>query len=72
MDSHTFTYMKTGDCWRMDESEVFVHLPFLKNSSEKYLKRVFRTDFNLNLDEKNLQNLRNPKSSPITIYKFEN
>ncbi len=70
MNSETFVFHQTGNCWQIENSDIFVHLPFVKNSSDKYLKRVFRTDFSLNLTEKNIQQLKNPKNSPVTIEKF--
>jgi hypothetical protein len=63
--------MKTGNCWRLEETEVFVHVPFLKNSSDKYLKRVFKTDFGLNLSDNNINSLRNPKSDTVKISSLE-
>ena len=71
MSEVTFSYIKTGNCWRMEETEVFFHLPFLKNSSEKYLKRVFKTDFGLNLSDNDVNALRNPRNSPIKIPYFD-
>jgi hypothetical protein len=70
MNSETFVFHQVGNCWKMENSDIFIHLPFLKNSSNGYLKRVFKTDFSLNLTDENIQKLKNPEDSPITIEKF--
>ena len=67
MSEKTFTFMETGNCWRLEETEIFLHMPFLKNSSDKYLKRIFKSDLGLNLSDHNIGAFRNPKNKIVKV-----
>jgi len=67
MSSKTFNFLETGNCWRLEDTEIFLHVPFLKNSSDKYLKRIFKSDFGLNLSDHNIGSLRNTKNKTVTV-----
>jgi len=67
MSEKTFTFMETGNCWRLEETEIFLHIPFLKNSSDKYLKRIFKTDFGLKLSDEKIGALRNHKNKVVKV-----
>ncbi len=70
MSEKTFTFMNTGNCWRLGDSEVFLHMPFLKNCSDNYLKRIFKTDFGLKLTDQNIGALRNSKNKTVSVEEF--
>jgi hypothetical protein len=70
MNDTTLSYVKVGNFWHIDGTEIFLHVPFLKNSSDNYLKRIFRSDFGLEINEEIIQNLRSPsKQKTIKINK---
>lgn len=69
MINSTLNYIETGNCWNIEGTEVFLHVPFLKNCSDGYLKRVFKTDFGLILNDEQISFLRGPKKSSIKIDK---
>jgi hypothetical protein len=48
------------NAWFIAEKNTYFHMPFLKNCSEAYLKRVFRQDFGVVIDQNMINTLRNP------------
>jgi hypothetical protein len=48
------------NAWAILEKNTYFHMPFLKNCSDAYLKRVFRQDFGVVIDENMIKTLRNP------------
>jgi len=54
------TFEEKRNAWYVEEKNTYFHLPFLKNSSVAFLKRVFKQDFGVQLDENIIDTLRNP------------
>jgi hypothetical protein len=48
--------------WFIEEKNTYFHMPFLKNCSNAFLKRIFRQDFGVSIDESMINTLRNPGS----------
>jgi hypothetical protein len=69
MNESLLKYIKVGNFWQIDGTEIFLHVPFLKNSSDNYLKRIFKNDFGLELNDEQLKSLRNPRQESITMFK---
>lgn len=53
-------FEENRNAWHVEERNTYFHIPFLKNSSNAFLKRVFRQDFGVQLDESIINTLRNP------------
>ena len=60
-------FSRPENAWYLEEHNSYFHIPFIRNASNSFLKRVFRQDFNLSLDDKVIEQLRNPKSDGIVI-----
>ena len=67
MSDTSLNYIKVGNFWNIENTEIFLHVPFLKNSSDNYLKRIFKNDFQLSITDKDLEQLRNPRAESIRI-----
>jgi len=53
-------FSKDRNAWFVEEKNTYFHMPFLKNCSNAFLKRVFRQDFGVSIDENMINTLRNP------------
>lgn len=57
------TFDRASNSWFSKEHNVFFHMPFLKGASDKYLTRLFKTDFNIDITSETINELRSPKSN---------
>jgi hypothetical protein len=57
------TFEEQRNAWHVEEHNAYFHMPFLKNCSNAFLKRVFRQDFGVAIDENIINTLRNPGES---------
>jgi len=53
-------FKKDRNAWFVAEKNTYFHMPFLINSSNAYLKRLFRQDFGVLIDGNVINTLRNP------------
>jgi hypothetical protein len=61
------TFDRASNSWFSKENNVFFHMPFLKGASDKYLIRLFKTEFNINISPEEIDQLRSPKSNKQQI-----
>lgn len=54
------TFEQSRNAWHVEDHNAYFHMPFLKNCSNAFLKRVFRQDFGVVIDESIINTLRNP------------
>jgi hypothetical protein len=71
MNQKQLKYIKEGNCWQLEETEIYFHLSFLQGCSDGYLKRIFKNDFQLKLDDESILKLRNNSLSTITLESIE-
>jgi hypothetical protein len=60
-------FQEDRHAWFVAEKNTYFHMPFLKNSGDAYLKRLFRKDFGVEINEDVLNKLRNPEKQPTMI-----
>jgi hypothetical protein len=60
-------FSRPENAWYLEEHNTYFHIPFIRNSSDTFLKRIFRQDFNLYISDDDINNLRKPKSDDFTI-----
>jgi hypothetical protein len=60
-------FSRPKNAWYLEEKNAYFHIPFVRNASNAFLKRVFRQDFNLSLDDDIIQQLRRPKGDDVII-----
>jgi hypothetical protein len=53
-------FEENRNAWYVEGEDTYFHMPFLKNCSSAFLKRVFRQDFGVQIDENTINTLRNP------------
>jgi hypothetical protein len=57
-------FLKDRDAWYVAEKNTYFHMPFLKNSSDSFLKRIFKEDLGVSINNDILYKLRNPLKQP--------
>jgi hypothetical protein len=60
-------FSRPKNAWFLEEKNAYFHIPFISNASNAFLKRVFRQDFQLDLNDDIIQQMRNPKGDEIII-----
>lgn len=53
-------YKKDRNAWFVAEKNTYFHMPFLLNSSNAFLKRIFRQEMGVLIDGSLISALRNP------------
>jgi hypothetical protein len=57
-------FLKDRNAWYVSEKNTYFHMPFLKNSGDAFLKRVFKNDLGVSINNDILDKLRNPSKQP--------
>jgi hypothetical protein len=57
-------FLKDRNAWYVAEKNTYFHMPFLKNSSDAFLKRVFKNDLKVIINNDIIDKLRNPQKQP--------
>jgi hypothetical protein len=60
-------FSRPKNAWYLEEKNAYFHIPFIRNASNAFLKRVFRQDFQLAIDDDIIQQLRSPKGDDVLI-----
>jgi len=60
-------FSRPKNAWFLEEKNAYFHIPFIRNASNAFLKRVFRQDFQLTIDDEIIQQLRKPKGDDVVI-----
>jgi hypothetical protein len=60
-------FSRPKNAWYLEEKNAYFHIPFIRNASNTFLKRVFRQDFHLAIDDDIIQQLRRPKGDDVVI-----
>jgi hypothetical protein len=60
-------FFRPENAWYLEEKNAYFHIPFIRNASNAFLKRVFRQDFQLSLNDDIIQQMRRPKGDDVII-----
>jgi hypothetical protein len=60
-------FSRPKNAWYLEEKNAYFHIPFIRNASNAFLKRVFRQDFQLALNDDIIQQMRRPKVDDVII-----